>query len=72
MSVAFFLSTVTRNSAASIVGTVIFALGVRGGGRAARLGGAKPYLLPAQSQAWESLFGKSGESIGRAVWVCAI
>ena len=72
MSVAFFLSTVTRNSAASIVGTVIFALAFEGVAALPGLGGAKPYLLPAQSQAWESLFGKSGESIGRAVWVCAI
>jgi ABC-2 type transport system permease protein len=69
---AFFLSTVTRNSAASIVGTVIFAIAFQGVAALPGFGGAKPYLLPKQFSAWESLFGQSGESIGRAVWVCAI
>lgn len=69
---AFFLSTVTRNSAVSIVGTVIFALAFQGVAALPGLGGAKPYLLPKQFTAWESLFGQNGESISRAAWVCAI
>lgn len=69
---AFFLSTVTRNSAAAIVGTVIFALAFQGVAALAGLGGAKPYLLPQQFTAWESLFGHGGESIARAAWTCAL
>ena len=72
VSVAFFLSTVTRNSAAAIVGTVIFALAFQGIAALPGVEGAKPYLLPAQFDAWESLFGKGGLSIARAAWMCAI
>lgn len=72
VSFAFFLSTATRNSAAAIVGTVIFALAFQGVAALPGLGGAKPYLLPKQSEAWEGLFGQGGESISRALWVCAI
>jgi ABC-2 type transport system permease protein len=72
VSVAFFLSTVTRNSAAAIVGTVIFALAFQGVAALPGVSGAKPYLLPQQFDAWESLFGHSGYSIGRAAWTCAL
>ena len=69
---AFFLSTVTRSSAAAIVGTVIFALAFQGVAALPGLGAAKPYLLPMQFDAWEGLFGQSGESIARAAWTCAL
>ena len=69
---AFFLSTVTRNSAAAIVGTVIFALAFQGVAALPGMGAAKPYLLPQQFGAWESLFGKGGLSIWRATWTCAL
>jgi ABC-2 type transport system permease protein len=69
---AFFLSTVTRNSAAAIVGTVIFALAFQGVAALPGMEGAKPYLLPMQFESWELLFGKGGESILRAAWTCAI
>jgi ABC-2 type transport system permease protein len=72
VSFAFFLSTVTRNSAAAIVGTVIFALAFQGVAALPGLGGAKPYLLPQQFDAWQSLFGHAGDSIGRAAWLCAV
>ena len=72
VSVAFFLSTVTRNSAAAIVGTVIVALAFQGIAALPGLGGAKPYLLPQQFEAWEGLFGEGGESIARAAWTCAL
>lgn len=72
VSFAFFLSTVTRNSAASIVGTVIFAVAFEGVAALPGLGPAKPYLLPKQFEAWESLFGHGGDSIARAAWVCAL
>jgi len=70
--VAFFLSTVTRNSAAAIVGTVIFALAFQGIAALPGLHGAKPYLLPQQFDAWEALYGKAGVSIARAAWTCAL
>jgi ABC-2 type transport system permease protein len=72
VAVAFFLSTVTRNSAAAIVGTVIFALAFQGVAALPGLQGAKPYLLPQQFDAWETLFGKNGPSIWRAAWTCAL
>ena len=72
VAVAFFLSTVTRNSAAAIVGTVIFALAFQGVAALPGMTGAKPYLLPQQFDAWEALFGKSGVSIGRAAWTCTL
>jgi ABC-2 type transport system permease protein len=72
VAVAFFLSTVTRNSAAAIVGTVIFALAFQGVAALPGVGPAKPYLLPEQFGAWESLYGQSGASIVRAAWTCAI
>ena len=69
---AFFLSTATRNSAAAIVGTVIFGLAFQGVAALPGLGPAKPYLLPQQFEAWQSLYGAHGQSIGRAAWVCAL
>jgi len=72
VGVAFFLSTVTRNSAAAIVGTVIFALAFQGIAALPGLESAKPYLLPAQFDAWQAIFGKGGLSIGRAAWTCAL
>ena len=72
VAVAFFLSTATRNSAAAIVGTVIFALAFQGIAALPGLGAAKPYLLPQQFDAWQALFGQSDASIGRAAWVCAL
>jgi hypothetical protein len=68
---AFFLSTVTRNAAASIVGTVIFSLAFQGIAALPGLGAVKPYLLPEQFTAWQSLFGESG-SIARAAVVCSL
>jgi ABC-2 type transport system permease protein len=70
VAVAFFLSTVTRNSAAAIVGTVIFSLAFQGIAALPGVGGAKPWLFPKQFEAWQSLFGQSGESIGRAAVMC--
>ena len=69
---AVFLSTVTRNSAAAIVGTVIFSLAWQG---IAVLPGVKPakdWLFPRQFEAWQGLFGQAGHSIGRAALMCAI
>jgi ABC-2 type transport system permease protein len=72
ISVAFFLSTVTRNSAIAIVGTLLFVLAFEGIAALPGLEGAKPYLLPKQFDAWQALFGKTGVSIGRAAWTCTL
>ena len=72
IAVAFFLSTVTRNSAAAIVGTVIFALAFQGVAALPGLDGAKPYLLPQQFDAWQSLYGDHSLSIIRAAWTCTV
>lgn len=72
IGVAVFLSTVTRNSAAAIVGTVIFSFAWQGIAVLPGIKMAKNWLFPKQFDAWESLFGQSGESIGRAALMCAI
>jgi ABC-2 type transport system permease protein len=72
IGVAVFLSTVTRNSAAAIVGTVIFSLAFQGIAVLPGLTNAKDWLLPKQFDAWESLFGHGGDSIGRAAVVCVV
>jgi len=68
---AVFLSTVSRNSAAAIVGTVIFSLAWQGIAVLPGIENAKNWLFPKQFEAWQSLFGQSGESIGRAAAMCA-
>ncbi len=72
IGVAVFLSTVTRNSAAAIVGTVIFSLAFQGIAVLPGIKQAKNWLFPKQFEAWESLFGHSGDSIGRAAIICAV
>ena len=72
VGVAVFLSTVTRNSAAAIVGTVIFSLAFQGVAALPGIKQADNWLLPKQFQAWEALFGQAGESIGRAALMCAL
>ena len=69
---AVLLSTVTRNSAAAIVGTVIFAIAWQGLAVLPGIKNWKNWLLPKQFEAWEGLFGHPGESIGRAALICAI
>ena len=68
------LSTVTRNSAASVVGTLMFALlmqllGVLPGTEAIR-----PYLLGTQFDAWHGFLRTPADwtPVIRAFWVCAI
>jgi ABC-2 type transport system permease protein len=72
IGVAVFLSTVTRNSAAAIVGTVIFSLAFQGIAVLPGIKQAKDWLFPKQFEAWESLFGHAGDSIARAALMCAV
>jgi len=73
-SFGLMLSTVTRNSAASVVGTLMWALlmqllGVLPGTEAIR-----PYLLGTQFDAWHGFLRTPPDwvPVTRALWVCAI
>jgi len=68
------LSTITRNSAASVVGTLMWALlmqllGVLPGTEAIR-----PYLLGTQFEAWHGFLRVPADwtPVIRALWVCAL
>ena len=72
-SFSFFLSVVTRNGAAALIGALLYALAFQLVAALPGIGSAKHYLLPLQFSAWQSLFhaSRDGASIGSAVWVCA-
>jgi ABC-2 type transport system permease protein len=72
--IGLFLSAVTRNSAAAVVGTLMAALLMQLIGILPGLGGLEPYLLTTQFQAWQGFFQVPTDwlPIGRAAWVCAI
>ena len=72
--IGLFLSAVTRNSAAAVVGTLMAALLMQLIGILPGLGGTEPYLLTTQFQAWQGFFQDPTDwlPIGRAAWVCAI
>jgi ABC-2 type transport system permease protein len=72
VAVAVFLSTATRNTAAAIVGTVIFSLAFQGLAVLPGIKQAQNWLFPKQFDAWESLFGAAGDSIGRAAVMCTV
>jgi hypothetical protein len=71
---SFFLSVVTRNGAAALVGALLYAFGLQLVSALPGIGGGKRYLLPDQWSAWQSLFHDPGRAgaLGRAVWLCAI
>jgi len=72
--IGLLLSTVFRNSAAAIVGTLMFALLVQLVGILPGLGGLHPYLLSTQFNAWQGLLRTpiDWEPIVRALWVCSL
>jgi ABC-2 type transport system permease protein len=72
--VGLLLSALTRNSAAAVVGTLMFALLMQLIGILPGLSGTDPYLLTTQFQAWQGFFRTptDWDPIVRAVWVCAI
>jgi ABC-2 type transport system permease protein len=71
---ALMLSTVTRNSAASIVGTLVYALTQEATGGLVHQTWAKQYLLSDQFEGWHGVFMSPTDwtLIGRAFWVSAI
>jgi ABC-2 type transport system permease protein len=72
--IGLLFSTVFRNSAAAIVGTLMFSLLVQLIGILPGLGGLHPYLLSTQYNSWQGLLRSPIDwaPIVRAAWVCAL
>jgi ABC-2 type transport system permease protein len=72
--VGLLLSTVTRNSAGAVVGTLMFALLMQLIGILPGLGGLRPYLLTTQFEAWFGLARQPTDwaPIVRGLWVSAV
>jgi ABC-2 type transport system permease protein len=68
------LSTVTRNSAASVVGTLMWALVMQLLGVLPGTEGFRPYLLGTQFEAWHGFLRipTDWSPVIRAVWVCGL
>lgn len=73
-SIALLLSTVTRNSAAAVVGALMVSLLLQLAAIIPGLQDLQPYLLPAQFNAWQGLLRTPADyaPIIRAAWVCAL
>jgi ABC-2 type transport system permease protein len=71
---ALLLSTVTRNSAASVVGTLMFALLMQLLGVLPGTESFRSYLLATQFEAWHGFLRVPADwaPITRALWVCAL
>jgi len=72
-SIGLLLSTITRNSAAAVVGALMIALVLQIGSIIPGLEEIRPYLLPRQFDAWQGLLREPTDwaPIVRAAWVCA-
>jgi ABC-2 type transport system permease protein len=68
------LSTVTQNSAAAVVGTLMWALLMQLLGVLPGTEGIRPYLLATQFDAWHGFLRVPADwtPVVRAVWVCAL
>ena len=73
-SLAILLSTVTRNSAAAVVATLMLSLIMQLLGIISALDFVRPYLLPAQFNAWQGLLREPIDwaPVVRAAWVSAL
>jgi ABC-2 type transport system permease protein len=71
---ALFLSTVTRNSAASVVGALMWALLMQILGVLPGTEGFRPYLLATQFDAWHGFLRVPADwaPVVRALWVCTL
>jgi ABC-2 type transport system permease protein len=72
--IGLLLSTVTRNSAAAVVGTLMISLIVQLVAIVPGLGGLHPYLLSTQFDAWQGLLRTpiDWDPTIRSGWVCAL
>jgi ABC-2 type transport system permease protein len=73
-SIGLLLSALTRNSAAAIVGTLMFSLLIQLIGILPGLGGLHPYLLSTQFNAWQGLLRSPADwdPVIRSAWVCTL
>jgi ABC-2 type transport system permease protein len=73
-SIALLLSTVTRNSAAAVVGALMLSLIMQIVGIISGLEGIRPYLISSQFEAWQGLLREPIDwaPIVRSAWVCAL
>jgi ABC-2 type transport system permease protein len=73
-SIGVLLSTVTRNSAAAVVGTIGFVILLFIVAQIPGLEGAKPYLLTEQFENWHGLLRTPTDwaPISHSAWVCAL
>lgn len=73
-SIGILLSTVTRNSAAAVVGTLMFSLLLQLTQIVPGLKSIQPYLLPEQFNAWQGLLRQPVDPapIVRAAWVSGL
>ena len=71
---AIFLSTVTRNSAASIVGTLVYAVAQEAIGGLVHQNWARHYLLSDQLDGWHGIFMSPTDwtLVVRCLWVSAV
>ena len=72
--IGLLLSTLTRNSAAAVVGTLMISLLFQLIGVLPGMQGTQPYLLSTQFQAWQGLLRQpiDWSPIIQAIWVCAM
>jgi ABC-2 type transport system permease protein len=73
-AIALLLSTVTHNSAAAVVGTLIFSFMLQILAVISGLGWMRPYLLSEQFDAWQGLLREPTDwaPVVRALWVSAL
>jgi ABC-2 type transport system permease protein len=72
--IGLLLSTITRNSAAAVVGTLMVSLLIQLVGILPGLEGLEPYLLSTQFNAWQGLLREpiDWSPIVRSAWVCSL
>jgi ABC-2 type transport system permease protein len=73
-AIGVLLSTLTRNSAAAVVGTLMVSIFVQIIGSIGALDALDPYLLSTQFNAWQGILREptDWEPIIRSAWVCAL
>jgi ABC-2 type transport system permease protein len=72
--IGVLFSTITRNSAAAVVGTLMVSIFVQIIGSISALDALDPYLLSTQFNAWQGVLREptDWEPILRSAWVCAL
>ena len=72
--IGILLSTLTRNSAAAVVGTLMVSIFVQIIGSISALDALDPYLLSTQFNAWQGILREptDWQPIARSAWVCAL